>query len=552
MEKPVKEDLIVEFKSDRKCLPLDELYREVVAMANTEGGTVFLGIEDDGTVTGLHSQHENTIEIVAKIQTHTMPPQYTVVRIEHWDGFPVMTIEVKASRQLVMTSDGRYLRRRLKQDGTPEIIALQPHEVVQRLSSIQMIDPSAQVIENVRASNALNPIERERLRNMIRIYHGDTALLELTDEELDKALEFVKMRDGILSPTIAGLLMIGHEQYIRDYVPGNEVLFQVLNGVDVLANPPAMRNTVLSIFEKVDLMFQSRVTEQEIQVGLFRVPVPNYEPDAFREGFVNALVHRDYFRNGAVHVQLQEGSMMISSPGGFPEGVSSDNILTVAPTPRNRVLAEAAKRIGLAERTGRGVDKIYRAMLRSGHDIPDYSNSSSTSVVLRLNSAEFDEPFVRMLIEEEKKMDSLMPVDALIVLTTLKNERRASLPELARKVQKIETDAKVTVEWLVELGMVEGIGNGKARRYMLSSKVYALSGDETGYIRQRGMTIIDEIGMIMRHVEKYGTINSRQTADHCKSDLNHANYVLKKMVEKNMLIRCGRGKNTYYMKENDV
>ena len=88
------------------------------------------------------------------------------------------------------------------------------------------------------------------------------------------------------------------------------------------------------------------------------MPVPNYEKDAFREGFVNALVHRDYFRVGAVHVQLQNKSMIISSPGRVPERVSPENILTVAPTPRNRVLAEAVKRIGLAERTGRGVDKV--------------------------------------------------------------------------------------------------------------------------------------------------------------------------------------------------
>ena len=550
MDKPLKETLTIEFKSDRKVLPMEELYNQIVAMANTDGGSIFLGMEDNGDVTGVDSQHKNIVDMAAKIQTHTVPTLYPSLHLEQWDQTDVLVIDVLPSRQLVMTSEGRYMRRRLKKGGEPEIIALQPHEVVQRLSSVQTIDPSAQVIENIKASDALNSIERERLRNMVRIYHGDTELLELTDEELDKALEFVKERDGVLFPTIAGLLMIGHEQVIRDFVPGNEVLFQVLNGVDVLANPPAMRSSILSIFEKVDLLFQSRVTEQEIQVGLFRVPVPNYEPDAFREGFVNALVHRDYFRSGAVHVQLQNDSMMISSPGGFPEGVSSDNILTVAPTPRNRVLAEAAKRIGLAERTGRGVDKIYRAMLRSGHDIPDYSDSSSTSVVLRLNSSELDEQFVRMLVEEEKKMNKLMPVDALIVLSTLKNERRASLPELSRKVQKREADTKVTVEWLVELGMVEGIGNGKARRYMLSSKVYALSGDETGYIRQRGMTIIDEMGMIMRHVEKYGRINSKQTADHCKSDLNHANYVLRKMVEKNMLRKGGSGKNTFYTKEN--
>lgn len=552
MDKPEKESMIIEFKSDRKCLSMDELYREVVAMANTDGGTICLGIEDNGTVTGVQDQHTDITEMAARIQTHTVPAQYTVMKIEHWDGFPVLKIDIKASRQLVMTSDGRYLRRRLKQDGTPEIIPMQPYEIMQRLSSIQVIDPSAQVIESIPAKKALNPVERERLRGMIRIYHGDMSLLELSDEELDKSLELVRERDNELYPTVAGLLLLGFEQYIREYVPGNEVLFQVMDGVNVLSNPPAMKGNLLNIFEKVDLLFQSRVTEQEIQVGLFRVPVPNYEKDAFREGFVNALVHRDYFRTGAVQVQLQNNAMVISSPGGFPEGVTPDNILTVAPTPRNRILAEAVKRIGLAERTGRGVDKIYRAMLRSGHEIPDYSDSNTTCVILRLNSAEVDEQFIRMLINEEQRMNELMPVDALIVLSSLKNERRATLAYLAKKIQKREADAKNTVEWLVELGMVEGIGNGNARRYMLSSKVYALSGNETAYTRQRGMTTLQEMGMIDRHLEKFGKITRAETADLCKCDSNHAYYLLHRMSEEGRVESVKMGKSTYYIQKKPV
>ena len=212
MDKPEKESMIIEFKSDRKCLSMDELYREVVAMANTDGGTICLGIEDNGTVTGVQDQHTDITEMAARIQTHTVPAQYTVMKIEHWDGFPVLTIDIKASRQLVMTSDGRYLRRRLKQDGTPEIIPMQPYEIMQRLSSIQVIDPSAQVIESIPAKKALNPVERERLRGMIRIYHGDMSLLELSDEELDKSLELVRERDNELYPTVAGLLLLGFEQ----------------------------------------------------------------------------------------------------------------------------------------------------------------------------------------------------------------------------------------------------------------------------------------------------------------------------------------------------
>ena len=302
MDKPSKESLTVEFKSDRNCLPMADLYKEIVAMANTDGGVVCLGVEDNGTVTGLNAQHRNLAEIAAKVQEHTVPSQYAAFHLENWDGFPVLVVEVKSSRQLVMTSDGRYLRRRLKQDGTPESIALQPHEIIQRLSSIQVFDPSAQVIESVPAKKALSPLERERLRGMIRTYHGEKTLLELSDDELDKSLELVKERDGVLYPTVAGLLLLGYEDYIREYAPGNEVLFQVMDDLKVLVNPPAMRGGLLEIFEKIYLLFQSRITESELQVGLFRVPIPNYEKDAFREGFVNALVHRDYYRLGAVCV----------------------------------------------------------------------------------------------------------------------------------------------------------------------------------------------------------------------------------------------------------
>ena len=552
MNKPEKETLTVEFKSDRKPYPLDDLYKEIVAMSNTNGGIICLGVEDDGTVTGVNKQHTDIIEMAAKIQTHTVPPQYPNLFMEHWDGFEVLVIEIKSSMQLVMTSDGRYLHRRLRQDGQPEMISLAPDEIMQRLSSIQAIDPSAMVLENIPADKALNPLERERLRGMVQTYHGDNTLLALSDDELDRALDLVRQRNGMYYPTLAGLLLLGHEQYIREYVPSNEVLFQVLDGEKVLYNPPAMHGSLLSIFEKVDLMFQSRITEQEMQIGLFRVPIPNYEPAAFREGFINALVHRDLFRFGSVHVQLQTKSILISSPGGFPSGVTPENILTVAPTPRNRILAEAVKRIGLAERTGRGVDKIYRAMLRSGHEMPNYSDSSSTSVVLRLNSNELDEKFILMLVTEEKRMNDILPLDALIALATLKNERRVTISELAKRIQKGEADARITLEWLVELGMVDAVGNGKARSYMLSSKVYALSGQATAYTRQKGMTTIQEKNLIERHVEQFGSITRAEAIDLCKCDENRAYYLLRQLVKEGKLVAVRRGRGAQYEKKTEA
>ena len=548
MEKPVKETLTIEFKSDRNCYPMGKLYEDLVGMANTDGGCLFLGLEDDGTPTGVNTQHTNLHSMEASIQDHTVPSLFVHTHMEEWDEKSVLVIEVPISRQLMMTSEGKYLRRRLKRDSTPETVALKPYEIMQRLSYIQALDPSAQLVEDLPANVALSPLERERLRNMIRIYHGDSSLLELSDSELDKALGFVRERNKEWYPTIAGLLMIGHENYIRQYVPSHEVLFQVLDGVNVLANPPSMHASLLQTFEKVDLLFQSRIVEQELQVGMFRVPIPNYEKDAFREGFVNALVHRDYFRVGAVQVQLQKASLTISSPGGFPEGISADNILTAAPTPRNVLLAEAAKRIGLAERTGRGIDKIYTVMLRSGHAIPDYSSSSNTAVVLRLNSAELDESYIKMIISEEERLQQTIPVEALIVLSVLKTERRATIKLLSTKIQRPLSDTRSVVEWLIELGMVEGVGNGSARRYMLSSKVYSITNNKAGYTRQRGWDTLQERELILAHLNKYSKITREDVVELCRCTPNHASWLLRQLVNEKAIQLCGAGRGSFYKK----
>lgn len=548
MEKPTKETLIIEFKGDQRCYPMSKLYEDLVGLANTDGGWLFLGIEDDGIPTGVNSQHKDCQFMESSIQDNTVPSLFVQAHIEEWDGHEVLAIEVPISRQLMMTAEGKYLRRRIKRDGTPETVALKPYEILQRLSYIQAIDPSAQVIEDLPAETALSSLERERLRNMIRIYHGDATLLELSDVELDKALGFVRERNQEFFPTIAGLLMIGHEQYIRQYVPSHEVLFQVLDGVSVLVNPPAIRSSLLQTFEKVDLLFQSRVVEQELQIGFFRVPIPNYEKDASREGFVNALVHRDYFRVGAVQVQLQKNALSVSSPSGFLEGISPDNILTTAPTPRNVLLAEAAKRIGLAERTGRGIDKIYTAMLRSGHAIPDYSASTNTSVLLRLNSAELDESYIKMIISEEERLQSTMPVDALIALSVLKTERRATIKFLSSKIQKPVSDTRSIVEWLIELGMVEGVGNGSARRYMLSSKVYSITNNKAGYTRQRGWDTFQERELILAHLEKYNEINREAVVELCRCTPNHASWLLRQLVKDKIIALQGNGRGSFYKK----
>ena len=203
-----KENLKIEFKSDVKRLPDDDIIDVVVAFANTDGGDFYLGVEDDGEITGLHKTHKDITQLAAFIANKTVPP--IAVKTEKMLDSCVdyILITVPKSRSIVAATNGKILRRRLKADGTPENIPMYPNEINTRLSSLSLLDFSSLPVPDAEYSD-LDSTEREHLRNVIRNYRGETYLLELNDEEIDKALQFVKEVGGELVPTYCGMLMIG-------------------------------------------------------------------------------------------------------------------------------------------------------------------------------------------------------------------------------------------------------------------------------------------------------------------------------------------------------
>ena len=471
------ETLSVELKSDLKGLPDRDLVAAVVAMANTEGGLILLGVEDDGSVTGVRPAHQDRVGLTALIANRTHPSIAVRAEVVDWGKKRFLSIQVPKARNIVSTSDGVLLRRRLMVSGKPESVPFYPHEFIQRQSSMGLIDPSAAPIASL-TSDDLNPLERQRIRESIRRYGGDMSLLPLADEELDGALGLVVTIDGIRRPTLAGLLLMGREEMLRQYVPSHEVAFQVLEGTDVQVNE-FFRKPLLHTFEEVEVLFKARIQEQEIQAGLFRVPIPNYDRRAFREGFINALVHRDYSRLGAVHVRFDGDGLALFSPGGFVEGVTLHNLLVTAPRSRNPLLADIVKRIGLAERTGRGIDRIYEGMLRYGRPAPDYTMSDSTSVVLIMPKSDADIAFLEMVLRHEEQTGTAMPIDSLIILSRLRYERRLTTLDLTANTQKPEHATRTALEKLVEAGLVEAHGADRGRAYILSAKMYRHSGGES-------------------------------------------------------------------------
>lgn len=543
---PAAESLTVEFKSDRKKLPDDELIQALVCLANAEGGELWLGVEDDGTTTGLHNAHKELKSLAGFIASKTSPSlQVNVESVEINDVTVARILVPKACSHEVATSSGMYLRRRLKSDGTPECVPLLPHERMSRASHLGLTDFSARPVAGATLKD-LDPLERERLRQAIQRYGGDKVLLELDDEDLDGALGLTTRNEqGVRVPTLAGLLIIGRETALREKVSTHEFAFQVLEREEVRFNE-FRRYPLLKALEWLETNFRPFNPEKEMLVGLFRVPIPKVEMSAFREAIANALLHRDYHRLAAVYVRLNDDGLTVSNPGGLVEGVTLNNLLTTEPHPRNPLLADAMKRIGIVERSGRGVDKIYRGMLRFGRPQPDYSRTNSSSVIVQLATVEADEAFLQAVIEQENQLGRSMPIDSLIVLAALREQKRLNVEELAVYIQRGTTQTRAVLEKLVENGLIQPHGQGRGRTYTLSPEIYQAQGEEVAYTRQAGFSRIQHEQLVLGHVSHHLKIQRKEVMELCYLNPDQAYRLLKRLVDEKKLKQKGTGNRTYY------
>ncbi len=372
-------------------------------MSNSKGGVLYLGVEDDGEITGVSKEHRDAIGVTALIANKTVPSVSVRAEVITEEEKDVLKIEVPISRTVVSTSSGRILKRKLKVDGLPEVVLMYPYEIMPRLSEMALYDYSANPLAGATVHD-FDPNQRKRLRNIIQLKPGgEKTLLALSDEELDKALRFTTEIDGITYPTVTGMLVMGREDRIAELMPTVRASFQVLEGTRVKIN---METTapLLEVFEEFETYSEAWNPEREVEYGLFRVAIPEFDKAAFREGLINAFCHRDYTMLGTVRVLIDDEGLTISNPGGFIEGVTLDNLLTVEPHGKNPALADALKRIGLAEKTGRGIDRIFEGSIIYGRPWPDYSETTNTNVKLFIQRAKADDKFTEFISSEQNRL----------------------------------------------------------------------------------------------------------------------------------------------------
>lgn len=273
--------------------------------------------------------------------------------------------------------------------------------------------------------DALDPEAIERFRRMWSRESGNDALARLSQRQLLEDAELVH-EDRV---TYAGLILLGSAKALDRHLAQAEVVFEyrVSKARVDFQQRREYRSGFLLLEDALWREVNLRNEVHSYQDGLARWNISSFNEAVVREAILNAICHRDYRQPGSIFVRQWPEKMEIVSPGGFPDGINSRNLVW-RQHHRNRRIAESLSRCGLVERSGQGADRMVGLCIREGKLPPDYSDSDRYQVSVALDGRIRDEGFVVFLdrISEIEELD----VDELLVLDAV--HRDAEIPSRAR------------------------------------------------------------------------------------------------------------------------
>jgi ATP-dependent DNA helicase RecG len=368
------------------------------AMANADGGELIVGVEDDGTITGVpHPPKKVSLLLdVPRSPNYVRPPLACSVReVRSDDNLLLLHFSVTASPQVHRLTDGRYLLRHKDQNlpfGADEIQALKQ---TKSQGLIELSYPPGSSLD------AIDLDLIESLRHKLGFL--GTPEQFLTDNY------FVEERGGELAPNLAALLLFAkqptrwHARCGINFVrwSGTERKFGAELNVEKRLQ---VDGPLATIIERAYEMIKPFIRErQQLQNLLFteRLEYPTY---VWQEGIVNAVTHRDYSIQGTqIEIWMFDDRMEIRSPGLPPlpvtlEALNSGQAVHVSRNPRiAKVLAE----LGFVRELGEGVPRMIAEMERQGFYPPRFEAVSGTFQVALRNQPVYDADTLQWLTQFE-------------------------------------------------------------------------------------------------------------------------------------------------------
>jgi len=482
-----KEDEHLEFKEAKERFDFEKLIHYCVALANERGGKLILGVTDRRPRRVVGTRAFADLE-----QTKADLIQRLHIRIDghvvkHPDG-RVIVFDVP-SRPLGVPIEyrGTYWMR-----GGEDLVPMTP-DMLRRIFDEATPDFSAAVCPDALLSD-LEPVAIEQFRTHWRRKSGNEHLDDLDHHQLLTDAELV-VDDGI---TYAALILFGTHRALGRRLAQAEVIFEYRANEAILPSQDRKEYRA-GFFLLHDDLWQTinlRNTRHQYQEGLFVWDIPTFSEAVAREAILNAVSHRDYRLGSSTFVRQFPNKLEVVSPGGFPPGITVENILR-RQSPRNRRLAEALTRCGLVERAGQGVDRMFEETIREGKLPPDFLGTDDYQVALTLWGEVRDVRFLQFLEQIGKSTQAAFTTDDLVTL------------DLVHREQPIPDELRQRLARLRDLGAVEVHGAGRGTRYLLARRFYTLAGQPGAYTRRRGLDRATNKALLLRHIEHSRGAGSR-------------------------------------------
>lgn len=342
------EGLTVEFK-ERYTPRIDE---DIVAFANAKGGTILLGVRDDGTIIG----ERLTNDLKAKINSLTRNCKPAITARLAQVGSAVIVVVEEGSEKPYSCGSGYF--RRL--DGSTQKMSQDELRIM-----FAENDPLSFEERTVK-SFTFDAVSKPKISAFTK-----EAGIRIGATPVPEFLRSLKVADGSRVKN-AGILFFAKDVY--EYLHQAQMALLAFKGTDRLHiyDRRDVRDDLLTQFNEAVAFLKKHLNVRSEIRGVNREDIYEIPLEVLREAVVNALMHRDYSITGTqVSIEVYDDRVEIVNPGGLPKGLSIRNLGTVS-IRRNELIADLFFRLHKVERIGMGIQRMKEAMTAAGLREPNF------------------------------------------------------------------------------------------------------------------------------------------------------------------------------------
>jgi ATP-dependent DNA helicase RecG len=435
----------------------------VVALANEGGGLLVFGMNDDyphkvvGTAFAQNKIGAVEDEIYERLSIR-------VKITELYEGI---------NRVLVFHIPSRPVGQTLKFEGAAlmrigDSLHYMSDDEMRRILEENEPDFSAKICEELTFED-LDPEAITVMKERYAIKQENSAFKTLPDMQILSDLELTEKGKF----NYAALLLLGTRRALRKYLSNAAVTieYRLLHSMIPYTARQEFQEPLFTAIDKIWAYINQPASNPLLHIrDKFNIyDVKSFNEDVVREAIINACVHRSYAFSDDVFVKQYPDELVITNAGGFPAGVSKENILTINSRPRSKRLTEVLQKTGLIERSGQGVDKMFSRCIMESKPLPDYSNTDATQVDLRLKAKIIDEAFYMFINKVQSERQDELNVFELLTLYKVRQGISIDLHE-------------ASVEKLHREGLIKSL-NSADKKYVLGDLYYEFA-RQPAYIKE--------------------------------------------------------------------